>query len=428
MSQAAGVLSRQTLDHLQNRITMNGWTLFFIGLSLIGSGFSRFRVVIAGLMVHPYLFIVALFFPLLAISRLALIPTRFLLQLFLFAAIYFIASFQGGVQIGGATKLLASVITILTIAMLVRTWGDLTMGVLGMSIGVGVLAFLGVSSEEALATGTIKAVEGGNRNAYSLYALPPVLFGSYILMRNRSEPMLIKAVMAAAVLLIALCLCLNTNRSGWIGLALIMAMLSYEKSFKAAIIFAALGSVVLAIVMMFYSTRHLERRVEQSKELSSSDAMRRDLIIQSILIGLENPMLGVSPKNLHIELANRLGWADTPGIDTHNVYGHIIGGCGLVAFFIFCYLGRELWRWQVPHTATYYGRFGFLEARKLLRYTIILFCVRGIFAAEILFAPCFCIAIGLGIGWATVNSKPMAIERRSMRRPQPLALGGRMPT
>ncbi len=49
MNPYAGTLSRQTLDHLQNRVTMNGWLLFLIGLSLVGSGFMSTRVVIAGL-------------------------------------------------------------------------------------------------------------------------------------------------------------------------------------------------------------------------------------------------------------------------------------------------------------------------------------------------------------------------------------------
>lgn len=415
MNPYAGALSRETLDHLQNRVTMNGWLLFLIGLSLVGSGFMSTRVVIAGLQIHPYLFIVGIFFPLLAVSRLATIPTRFLMQLFLFASLYFVASFQGGVQVGDATKMLASVVTVLTIAMLIRTWGDLTMGVLGMAIGVGVLAFLGVSSEEALATGQIKAIELGNRNAYSLYALPPILFGAHILMRNRSEPLLTKIILAAAILLIALCICLNTNRSGWIGLALIVLMLSYERSVKAAIVFACLGAIIFAIVSVYFSTEHLEDRIDQSRSMSQSDQMRRDLIIESILIGLEHPLLGVSPKNLHIELANRLSGHGLTGIDTHNVYGYLIGGCGLLCFLLFAYIAYELWNWPIPPTATYYGRFGFLEARQLLRYTMILFAVRGMFSAEILFMPCFCIVIGMGIGWATVNSRPMAIERRMAR-------------
>lgn len=418
MNLYAGSLTRETLDHLQNRVTMNGWLLFFIGLSLVGSGFISTRIIIAGLQVHPYLFIIAIFFPLLAVSRLSTIPTRLLVQLFLFSSLYFVASFQGGVQVGDATKMLASVVTILTTAMLIRTWGDLTMGVLGMSIGVGILAFLGVSSEDALATGEINAIELGNRNAYSLYALPPVLFGTYILMRNRSEPLLTKFIMIVAILLIALCICLNTNRSGWIGLGLIVLILSYEKSVKAAIGFAILGAVIYAIVTMYFRTDHLEYRVDQSRSMSGSDQMRRDLIIQSILIGIEHPLLGVSPKLLHLELANRLKWNNPTGLDTHNVYGHLIGGCGLLCFLLFAYIAYELWYWPIPPTATYYGRFGFLEARKLLRYSMLLFAVRGIFSAEILFSPCFCIVIGMGIGWATVNSRPMAIERR-MARPIP---------
>ncbi len=98
------------------------------------------------------------------------------------------------------------------------------------------------------------------------------------------------------------------------------------------------------------------------------------------------------------------GFFGSTGIDTHNVYGYLIGGCGLLAFRSLVYRIRAVnCRFRRRRRTT--DGSGFLEARKLLRFTMILFAVRGMFAAEILFSPCFCIIIGMGIGWATVNSR-----------------------
>ena len=47
----------------------------------------------------------------------------------------------GGVAVGDGLKLAASVVTILTVAMLVRTWADFTAGVAGMAVAVAVRAF-----------------------------------------------------------------------------------------------------------------------------------------------------------------------------------------------------------------------------------------------------------------------------------------------
>lgn len=398
-------LALRTEEQAQHRVTYSGWVLFLIGLSLIGSGFTASRVMIAGLLVHPYLGFVVMLFPLLAATRLSLIPTRFTLHLIAFASLYFVATFSSGVAIGDGLKLAASVVTILTVAMLVRTWGDFTAGIAGMAVAVAVLAYLGIQADSKLQSGSIEAIEGANRNAYSLYALPPLLLGAYVLMRNRSESLLTRGLLVVSLLITTLCICLNTNRSGWLGLALVMLMMAYEKSVKAALVFAAIGSLMLFLLVAYFGTEHLERRVMQTRQGNRSDEVRWQLFITSIHIGLEHPLLGVSPHRLHRELALRLNFEGSE-IDSHNLYAHLIGGCGLVCFALFIWFGHALWTWRPPPFVNYRARFTFVEARKLLRYTMVLYAIRGIFSADILFSPSFAIAIGLGMGVAVVNSLP----------------------
>jgi hypothetical protein len=212
---------------------------------------------------------------------------------------------------------------------------------------------------------------------------------------------------------------LNTNRSGWLGLALVMLMMAYEKSLKAALIFAGAGTVILMLIVAYFGTEHLERRVMQSREGNRSDEMRMNLILTSIQVGLEHPLLGVSPHRLHRELALRLNFEGSE-VDTHNLYAHLIGGCGLVCFALFLWFAHGIWTWQSPPFTSYRARFAFIEARKLLRYVMLLYAVRGIASADILFSPSFNIAIGLGMGLAVVNSMPMPGARMLARKPGPV--------
>jgi hypothetical protein len=122
------------------------------------------------------------------------------------------------------------------------------------------------------------------------------------------------------------------------------------------------------------------------------------------MIGLEHPVLGVSPQVLPIRLAQRLypDFASGEGIQTHNVFAHIIGGCGFIAMAVLLYAAWALFFWRPryrggPESADFY------DARSLLRMMLILWGVRGMFSQEILFNPGFCMGLGLAIGLCMVE-------------------------
>lgn len=377
---------------------INTFLLFIVGFSLAGSGFSVLRFSFLGLRVHTYLLVVGAFFPLLAITRLHLIPSKILFELTAFASLYFVTTIPGGVDAGEGIKIFAAVATIVTMAMLVRSWDDFLAGVLGMCLAVGVLAVKGLESDVAAAQG-IKALEEANRNTFSLYALPPILLGSYVLIRGRPDSIYKKLFVAAGVFLSALIICLNLNRSGWLGLGLIALMIAREKSWKAVLIVAMLGIGVYLLITTLYSTStgNLESRLADTRSGLESDKLRWRLITTSFDIATSNPLFGVSPQELPFELAERMGYHSS-GIAPHNVYAHIAAGCGLIALFLLGHLGWTLATWKPEQGLPRYHNVLFKEARKIMRLVLILWLLRGCFTHEIIYSPGFCMAIGLALG------------------------------
>lgn len=383
-------------SYIQDNLSFGGWVLFAIGLSLIGSAFTRFRYSIGGLLVHPYLAFVIILLPLLAASRLRAVPSKIVMTLSLFAGLYFASTFSGGVSVGEGMKLGASVATILVCAMLVRSPTDFVMGTAGMLAAMGALAFIGISADTA-SGGSVNAIETANKNTYSLYALPPLLVGVYILLRQSRESFLAKSILLVCSGLVTLCIALSTNRSGWLGLGVIVLFMTYERSIKAAIGFLFGGALLYFVITSVFSTDHLTERADDLG--NESDHIRFQLITTSLQLGLQYPLSGVSPQELSRHLARAIHYSQG-AVESHNVYALIIGGCGIVAFLVFMGIAYELWSWPPPRAVMMNSveRRAFLDARKILRYTLLLYAIRGMFTAEILFSPGFNMTIGLCIG------------------------------
>lgn len=387
--------------------------LFLIGLSLVGSGFARTRIEIGPLQIHPYFMIVVLILPLQAISRLSQVPTRWVSSLILFGGLYYITTFQGlsGAALAEGIKVGGSIATILTMTLLVSSWSDFVAGATGMAIAVAVLAVVGLGAGEV--EGGVKAIESANRNAYSLYALPPILLCGYILVRGKSEQLLVKVVMAASVLASMLAIVMNVNRSGWLGLVFIILMLVYQKSIKSALIVAVVGVAGYFVMTQLFTVTHLQNRIHETQAGLESDKHRWELFEGSLIAGLEHPLLGVSPQELGYHLGNYL---DAPGyaVYPHNIFAHIFGGSGVICFILMINIGTVLWRWNIPKTLLPSQQYALKEARTISRMLLLLWFVRGNFTHEIIYSPSFNMAIGLCAGLCILYSERSSrVPRRS---------------
>jgi hypothetical protein len=376
-----------------SRLTSSGLAGFVLGLSLVVSGFNAGRADFGGLKVHPYLYLIAVLFLPLAATRLRLLPVRTVLALVGFGAFYFASTFVGGVAVQEIFKVTAAVVTILTMAMLVRSRQDFVATALGMTLAIGSLAIRGMRTDMS---GGLEAIENANRNAYSLYALPCLLMSGFAMLRFKCD-LWLRCLLLIGVLALILGISLNLNRSGWLGMAVIATLLLYERSLKAAVSFALVGIVVAAALSFFFDLSHVQDRIIATRQGLQSDDVRWRLFATSIEIGMENPLLGISPQELAYELSARIG---TPGasIETHNVFAHIIGGSGVICLFLMFYCGYQFWNRRLPSRLPPVRLGKFREARRLMRYMLILWLVRGFFSHEIIYSPAFCMALGICTG------------------------------
>lgn len=400
-----------------NRATAGGFWLLLIGVMVTLSGVAFFRVPVFNLHVQPYLIPVAMA-PVFVLGRLPKLPLKVLLSFLVFWALYAIALIGPSVQrvtpMEESLKLLSSVGVIIIVALLVASRADFVLGSMGLTLAIGMLAFRGLEEEQA---GVIDAAVA-NKNSYSLYALPAVLLAIYIALRldwkkvsfrRLAVPVMLMCALASAVAIVA-----GANRSGYLGLAFIVLMVGFYLVFSPRLRLGRksqgvilLTCLVVAVVagLAYKGAQEFQYRYYQTVHGTESDQLRVDLFLTSVRIGIEHPVRGVSPQVLPVMLAQRLLPDFNPGrgIESHNVFAHIIGGCGLVELAVLLYLAGTLFFWRPGKIRSLDGNADFHEARTLLRMMLLLWAVRGMFSQEILFNPGFCVGLGLVIGLCMVE-------------------------
>ena len=395
MNAAPGVRSGGT--------SVRGYAMFVICAALLASGFESLREACSrlvlggssgGVLVHPFLVPLALAFPLFGLSRLSILPSRFVLMFSSFAAWYFTSTFYGGVGLAEGVKIAAAILTIIAMALMVTSWEDFVAAVTGMCIAVGTLAILALASTDGAG---IEVMQGGNRNAFSLYGLPALLLGGYVVMRGGRTSLTTRAVITVMLLAITIATMVTLNRSGWLGIAIVTAMLLPQSRRQNLIL------LLIAIPACFFyfgeSTRieGIRDRVVATHEGLESDHLRIELVRRSFEIALQAPLLGVSPQRLPSELATRLGYPGSQ-LETHNVFAHLAAGSGLPCLLLIVAIAVALWRWKPDPSLSTFERIRFIQSRSLLRMVIVLWAVRGAFTHEIIYSPTFSMAIGLSMG------------------------------
>lgn len=411
---------------MPNRLTINGVMLFVIGLLLGLSGFEWARPELGGLLVHPYMLAIAAIMPLMVISRLQDLPARVLMSLGVFGTVYILSTIRldsGRTEfaISESVKICAAIGTVITTALLVRSWKDFTAGVVGMSLAVGILGIRGVQglAESGDPSAGIYAIQAANRNAFSLYALPPVLLALYVLLNSEGASLLTKVILSGSVVANCLAIALNLNRSGWLGLAVIAAMLTFfvrGRAMKVGAVVIAVGFVVAIVVTRYFGTTHLETRWEATQRGLDSDEHRWTLIAECFEIGMQNPLLGASPRLLPQLLARRLGHGGT--LYSHNAFAHIVGGSGFLCLFALLYVGFTLWTWSIPPNSPKWMKEQFHRGLTALRLVLILWFVRGMFTHEILYVGAFNLALGMCAGLCIAATPRLRIVQKQTTEPE----------
>jgi hypothetical protein len=354
-----------------------------------------------GLFLHPYLIVVGLAAPFLLLTRMHLFPMKILIALLAFVGMYFVSVSNGtSIAVGEVFKLGSAMLTIIVCALLVRKQGDFVAGAIGLSLAVAVLAYGGLLDENSAG---VEAVEGANKNSYSLFALPAILMAGYIWLWMPKTQFIARLIPVLCTLPALVAIFLSGNRSGYLGAVLVGGMLFWNKRGKGMLFVAGIAAVVMYAVVNFGSTEVFDERMRQTIEGNKSDDHRMAILYACLEIGLSNPLVGVSPQQLPWEIGRRTSVLHHYNyVFAHNVYAHLFAGSGVICLMMLFIVGAMMWRWKPSDGYVGGDDDPARLARRFLRMLVILWFVRAAFTHEIMYNPSFNIAFGLAIGLCMV--------------------------
>lgn len=394
-----------------DRVSASGWLAFSIGLLQLGSGFQEARLSIAGLALLPYLLLMLPVTPV-VLARRGLFGLRVLAKtMAVFFGAFLLSYAAGEGDLGAVSKLGVFLVTMLTVALLVRSGGDFRAGSMGLILGVALLATRGLSGIEdgAIIGVGVNPFEGvASKNLYSMYALPAVFLASALAVKGQIKwwQRVAVAVLGAAV---ALALFGSANRSGWAGLVVLPVLFAgSRRNLRVAIFMTLLVGAAYIGLQRFGLMPVMEQRIELTRSGNAGDEVRQELYLATVPIFLSNPVFGTFLPELDYELSARiLGSPDLP-LGPHSVVILLVAGGGLFVLVPFLYFARSLWRLELAPRSAGGGQF---SAQWLLRRLMFLWLVRGIFSDEVLYAPAFAIAAGLLVGLNLVEARRVGVVR-----------------
>jgi O-antigen ligase len=391
-------------------VTGSGVWLSFVCLLITVSAVKSLRVDVSGLLMHPYLLVLLPLGLVVIPRRITRFPLAVLAALVGFEFFYILSIATGIVSFNDILKIGSAGITFVMVALLVRTKADFRVAVLALCLAAALLSVQNiVSGGEFFGLGSSgdagKSI--ANKNAFSLYVLPALLL-AIVLVLDSTALRTLRIVSAACAVVIGVAIFSSANRSGWLG-AICIGIMVYGRSrrLRSTMLMGVIAFSVYYAVIHYTDPGVVSRRVNQTEEGYSGDTVRMELVSQSLRIGMENPLLGVSPSGLPRELGKRMprdavvihSMGDIKFVGSHNVILQILGGSGVLTFGVFLLLAWQLWR--IPHSSSAYPHPTIdvaNSAHALLRMMMILWLVRGMFTDEVLYNPSFCIGLGLCVG------------------------------
>lgn len=386
------------------RVSASGRWGFVLTALMIFSFRADYRLHIAGLLVHPFLVLLP-FAYLFTGFDIRDIPKRVTIPLLLFFTVFSFACIQNVDPWSEIFKVGATVLIFLFFARAVNSEEDFELigwGLLLCAVAIGVQGFFLGEETESLGErlSGINVLEGiGNKNAQSLFTLPGVFVGSYFLINAISQKKVFKiCILAVLLFFIVVSIFLSANRSGWLGLFIIMISIFFVRGVSVRTLFYA-GILILITYLAVdnYAEKIFERKRRQTVEGYKSDEGRKMLMVESLEVGIEHPLLGVGLDELHHQMAIRLGVTRFRiyQMDTHFLPGYLLGSSGVVAFLLFFVFLSALF--AKPDKRLLVNP-RIKSARLMILFFVSLFVIRSFFSRELLYSPTFISGLGIFFG------------------------------
>lgn len=407
-------------DQAEGRLTKSGALLATALLLITASAVPTLRLNVAGMQVHLYLLLLLPLLVFFCLPRASRLPPLSLAAASLFLILYTAAATVtfNDLSLGEVFKTGAGMATLAGAALAVRSRRDSQLAILALCVAVALISLRGLAAIGELDASGVNPMQGiGNKNVYSLYALPALMLGGYIVFVENTARWM-RVVIYMCCLIIIVTTFSTGNRSGMLGAILVVAMLvrvglrrralrrqtdagDERPRRRSTLVFAAvlfIGGVLGGLVYL-NSFASIDHRLQRTLDGYHSDQKRLDAAVTSVQIGLEYPVLGVGPGPLRFHVGERM---EEPAgyLDPHNLVAHIAGGSGLITLGALIFLGWTLWR-RPRQLRTIRARLDGPDPRvvhTLLRMILILWVIRGMFTREILYSPSFNAGVGITIG------------------------------
>jgi hypothetical protein len=394
--------------------------LFWVCLLMAGSAYKQLRFSIGGMSFHPYMFALGLLI-FRAIPRLHRFPGRIGRPASLFLFLYVLSLIQGTSFIVQLVKIGVMAVTLILFAASVRSKEDFIAGAYGLGACAAILCVKGFIRGVG-EFGSINPIEGAQKNAFSLFYLPALTICLHLL-TTQMVRLNRKTVLACIVTLIFGGIALSKNRSGWLASgALLLLVFGTNRARFKMLFFIGIGfalALIIAKVVLSEAEYVYERDAANEER---SDMVRFHLFERAVMIGLQHPMLGVSPTRLTRMLGTTVLQVEEDGIDCHNLTGYLLGGCGVFTFAAFCLfafsMGKPPKRVRAPDATP--------MMRSSSRVLTLLTCVwilRAQFQEDVIFSPTFTSGLGLCIGFCIATGvygkDPAFIQPEYVPDPEP---------
>ncbi len=377
-------------------------------LSIGASAYPELRISVGGFEAHLVLIFVLLSFPLAFKAMQNKQLQTLVVTSLMFYLLFFLSLLPGEVHIvSNAIKTGAFFLTIMVSIGFVQTEKDYQQILLATSLAGVAICARGLIGFEDTYHG-VNPLEGiSNKNAFSVFILPPMLLGAYNLVFYRST-FWRNALVAGSILVMAVTTFSSGNRSGWLGVIMIAGLyMFWSKAKISQIIVVGLGAVAV-----YYFTGQLGardavvmHRIEQTTGGYRSDDLRFEILRACLIVGLRNPLLGVSPGRLSQSISPYLPvWTEGHLYGPHNLLAFLVAGSGILITLLFFF-----WLYVIVR-ASMAKRDGLTSLGPMLA---LLFFVRGMFTEEVLYNPMFGLCFGIVMGRAMLMSQwPQQILRK----------------
>ena len=345
------------------------------------------------------------------LRKLVELDHRLQLALVAFLTLFTADCLQGGISLVEPAKMLITVATIWSFSVLLRDRFEVTLASLGAAMAMAVVSLPTILYPRSDLTGYGGSLSGGfgNKNTFSLYALPMILLSVHFALDKRCNWKLRWAFGICAGLA-GIGILSGGNRSGYLGLAVIIALVVLRRRKPREVAAVTIGAgLVFFLLSTFGSSKAFWFRLSDPATSHASDAVRVDILGQAMSIGWHNPLIGVGPPNVSKAISTSVGYSVqvnlTGGLDAHNLYAYLFAGGGfpliisMGILLVMLMTWPPLWRWTGPPSAAA------KSAMALMQSMVILFAVRAWFSEDAWTTPGFPIAIGIVLAMITAETR-----------------------